>query len=111
MAVFKAFKAFRPSKENQSLIPALPYDVMNSQEARKMVQGKPLSFLHVDKAEIDVQGGVFRILRDGYSEECRYVQRVELNGKALERNYITHDEVVAGGELRFVMGKEQSCWY
>ena len=75
--------------------------------AGKYVFGVPM----VDKAEIDVEGGVFRILRDGYSEECRYVQSVELNGKALERNYITHDEVVAGGELRFVMGKEQSCWY
>jgi predicted alpha-1,2-mannosidase len=75
--------------------------------AGRYVFGVPL----VDKAEIDVQGGVFRILREGYSEECRYVQRVELNGEALERNYITHDEIIAGGELRFVMGKEQTCWY
>ena len=75
--------------------------------AGRYVIGVPL----VDKAEIDVEGGVFRIEREGYSEECRYVQRVELNGKALERNYITHDEVIAGGELKFVMGKEQSCWY
>jgi putative alpha-1,2-mannosidase len=75
--------------------------------AGRYVIGVPL----VDKAEIDVAGGVFCIEREGYSEECRYVQRVELNGKALERNYITHEEVVAGGELKFVMGKEQSCWY
>ena len=75
--------------------------------AGRYVIGVPL----VDKAEIDVEGGVFCVKREGYSEECRYVQRVELNGKALDRNYITHDEVVAGGELRFVMGEEQSCWY
>ena len=75
--------------------------------AGRYVIGVPL----VDKAEIDVEGGVFCVKREGYSEECRYIQRVELNGKALDRNYITHDEVVAGGELRFVMGKEQSCWY
>ena len=75
--------------------------------AGRYVIGVPL----VDKAEIDVEGGVFCVKREGYSEECRYVQRVELNGKTLDRNYITHDEVVAGGELRFVMGKEQSCWY
>ncbi len=37
MAVFRPFCAFRPAKENQSLIPALPYDVMNSEEAREMV--------------------------------------------------------------------------
>lgn len=54
MAVFKGFKAFRPSADKQSLIPALPYDVMNSNEAREMVKGNPYSFLHVDKAEIDL---------------------------------------------------------
>ncbi len=54
MAVFKGFKAFRPSADKQSLIPALPYDVMNSDEAREMVKGNPYSFLHVDKAEIDL---------------------------------------------------------
>ncbi len=54
MATFKAFKAFRPTKENEALIPAPPYDVMNSEEAREMVKGNPLSFLHVDKAEIDL---------------------------------------------------------
>ncbi len=54
MAVFRGFKAFRPSQDKQSLIPALPYDVMNSDEAREMVKGNPYSFLHVDKAEIDL---------------------------------------------------------
>lgn len=57
MAVFRGFKAFRPSQEKQALIPALPYDVMNSNEAREMVEGNPYSFLHVDKAEIDLPLG------------------------------------------------------
>lgn len=54
MAIFRSFRAYRPSKENQSLIPALPYDVMSSAEAKEMAAGNPLSFLHVDKAEIDL---------------------------------------------------------
>lgn len=54
MAVFRGFKAFRPAADKQALIPALPYDVMNSDEAREMVKGNPYSFLHVDKAEIDL---------------------------------------------------------
>ena len=53
MAVFRAFKAFRPSKEHQADIPALPYDVMSSAEAREYVKGKPLSFMHTDRAEVD----------------------------------------------------------
>jgi putative alpha-1,2-mannosidase len=36
---------------------------------------------------------------------------VKLNGKKLKRNYITHEEVIAGGKLEFIMGKKQSCWY
>ena len=37
MALYRAFKAFRPEKSKQTLIPALPYDVMNSEEAREAV--------------------------------------------------------------------------
>lgn len=54
MSVLKPFKAIRPKKEYARDVAALPYDVMNSEEARKAVIGKPLSFLHVDKAEIDL---------------------------------------------------------
>ena len=52
MAVLKPFKAVRPKNEYASLVGALPYDVMNSEEAREMVKDKPYSFLHVDKAEL-----------------------------------------------------------
>lgn len=54
MAVFKPFKAFRPAQGKASEIAALPYDVMNSKEAREMVKDKPLSFLHVGKPEVDL---------------------------------------------------------
>ena len=64
MAVFKAFKAFRPSKEHQADIPALPYDVMSSAEAREYVKGKPLSFMHTDRAEVD-----FPVATDQYSPQ------------------------------------------
>lgn len=57
MAVFRGFKAYRPEKSKQSLIPALPYDVMSSDEARDAVKDNPYSFLHVDKAEIDLPEG------------------------------------------------------
>lgn len=49
MAKLKAFSALRPKKELTSEIAALPYDVMNDQEALKMVEGHPYSFLHIDK--------------------------------------------------------------
>ena len=52
MAIIKAFKALRPVQDLASKIAALPYDVMNSEEAREMVKDNEYSFLHVDRAEI-----------------------------------------------------------
>lgn len=49
MAKLKAFSVLRPKEELAGEIAALPYDVMNDQEALKMVQGHPYSFLNIDK--------------------------------------------------------------
>ncbi|MBC8061816.1 MAG: DUF1015 domain-containing protein [Clostridiaceae bacterium] len=54
MAIVRPFKAVRPTKELAARVAALPYDVMSSEEAREMVKDNPYSFLHVDKAEIDL---------------------------------------------------------
>ncbi|MEA1959865.1 MAG: DUF1015 family protein [Bacillota bacterium] len=58
MSVIKPFRAFRPRPELASQVATLPYDVMNSDEARAMVKGNPYSFLHVDKAEVDLHPGI-----------------------------------------------------
>ncbi|MBU3182613.1 DUF1015 domain-containing protein [Clostridium psychrophilum] len=54
MAVVRAFKAYRPQLDLVEKVAALPYDVMDSEEAREMVKGNPYSFLHVDKSEVDL---------------------------------------------------------
>lgn len=54
MAIIRPFKGIRPIKELADKIAALPYDVMDSDEAKEMVKNNPYSFLHVDKAEIDL---------------------------------------------------------
>ena len=58
MAVFRPFQAVRPVPALAHKVAALPYDVMNSKEAREMAHGNPYSFLHVDKAEIDLDPSV-----------------------------------------------------
>lgn len=58
MTILKPFKAYRPTPELADKVAALPYDVMNSDEARKMVIDNPYSFLHVDKAEIDLDPNI-----------------------------------------------------
>lgn len=54
MALVFPFQAVRPRRQFVSRVAALPYDVMNRQEAQSAVHGNPLSFLHVEKSEIDV---------------------------------------------------------
>jgi uncharacterized protein (DUF1015 family) len=58
MAIIRPFKAVRPVAELADKVAALPYDVMNTDEAREMVEGNPYSFLHVDRAEIDLDPSV-----------------------------------------------------
>ena len=58
MAQIRPFRAVRPIPELADRVAALPYDVMSSDEARRMVDGNPYSFLHVDKAEIDLAADI-----------------------------------------------------
>jgi len=54
MALVLPFKAVRPDKKFVAQVAALPYDVMTREEGQKAVAGNPLSFMHVEKSEIDV---------------------------------------------------------
>jgi uncharacterized protein (DUF1015 family) len=54
MSDVRPFRAWRPKKELAAEVAAPPYDVLNSEEAREMAKGHPLSFLHVGKPEIDL---------------------------------------------------------
>jgi len=58
MAVFRPFKAFRPTQKHAQEVAAKPYDVLNSEEAREEVKGHPLSFLHVGKPEVDLDPSI-----------------------------------------------------
>jgi putative alpha-1,2-mannosidase len=59
----------------------------------------------VSKASIQVPGGkTFTMTALNLSDTNRYVQSVRLNGKRLERSYITHDEILQGSHLEFVLG-------
>ena len=57
MALVLPFKAVRPQQNFVSQVAALPYDVMTREEGQKAVWGNALSFMHVEKSEIDVPDG------------------------------------------------------
>ena len=54
MTLIKPFRALRPAPGRAAEVLAPPYDVLSSAEARERAKGKAWSFLHVSKAEIDL---------------------------------------------------------
>lgn len=54
MSIVKPFKAFRPIKAKAAKIASPPYDVLNSDEARKIAKKNEITFLHINKPEIDL---------------------------------------------------------
>jgi uncharacterized protein (DUF1015 family) len=64
MATLIPFRALRPRPVDAARIAAVPYDVVNTDEARALADGNPLSFLRVSRAEIELPPTV-----DPYSDE------------------------------------------
>jgi uncharacterized protein (DUF1015 family) len=54
LPLIKPFRALRPAPERAAQVLAPPYDVLSSAEARERAKGKPWSFLHISKPEIDL---------------------------------------------------------
>jgi uncharacterized protein (DUF1015 family) len=57
MITIRPLKGLRPPKDMTKRVAAPPYDVISSEEARTMAEGNPVSFLHVNKPEIDLPEG------------------------------------------------------
>ncbi len=58
MTIIAPFRGIRPARGREADVIAPPYDVLNSAEARQRAQGRPYSFLHVSKPEIDLPEGI-----------------------------------------------------
>jgi uncharacterized protein (DUF1015 family) len=54
MTLVRPFAGLRPAPQHASAVAAPPYDVLNTEEARARAAGKPYSFLHISKPEIDL---------------------------------------------------------
>jgi uncharacterized protein (DUF1015 family) len=63
MALIRPFAALRPTPDAAEQVAAVPYDVVDTSEARALAADAPLSFLHVSRAEIDLPQGT-----DPYSD-------------------------------------------
>ncbi len=58
MTVIAPFRGLRPAAGREGDVCAPPYDVLDAAEARRRAEGRPWSFLHVSRAEIDLPEGV-----------------------------------------------------
>jgi uncharacterized protein (DUF1015 family) len=58
LTLIQPFRALRPVPERAGEVLAPPYDVLSSTEARARAKGKPFSFLHISKPEIDLDPAV-----------------------------------------------------
>lgn len=57
MVKVRKFRGWLAQKENAGKIISPPYDVLNTEEAKAMADGNEMSFLHVNKPEIDLPDG------------------------------------------------------
>ena len=57
MAIIRPFRALRPPASRVQDVASVPYDVVNTEEARALAEGSPLNFLHVSRPEIDLPEG------------------------------------------------------
>jgi uncharacterized protein (DUF1015 family) len=100
MAIIKAFRGVRPKIGLAEQVASLPYDVMNTAEAREMAKGNPCSFLHVSRAEIDfpvntdehsqqvydkAKENFYKMISDGVlfqdGQPCLYIYAQVMNGR------------------------------
>ena len=75
--------------------------------SNEYIIGSPL----VEKASINMENGkCFTVDIENYNENHPYIQSVQLNGKVLNRSFLKHSEIMAGGNLEFLMGPQPSDW-
>ncbi|WP_257311323.1 DUF1015 domain-containing protein [Geothrix fuzhouensis] len=85
MSQLKPFRAYRPRPELAAQVAAVPYDVVNTQEAAELAKGNPHSFLHVGRPEIDLPAGT-----DVHADEV-YAKGVANLMRMIETGTLMHE--------------------
>jgi len=80
LTLIRPFRALRPAPGRAAEILAPPYDVLSSAEARERAKGKPWSFLHISKPEIDLDAGIDPYDRAVYAKAAENLGRMVAAG-------------------------------
>jgi uncharacterized protein (DUF1015 family) len=98
MSLIRPFPALRPAPGRAQDVIAPPYDVLNSDEARALAEGRPWSFLHISKPEIDLPSDT-----DPYAPQV-YAKAAENLKKMLDAGVLKQDDKACYYAYRIVMG-------
>ena len=99
MPLIRPFAGLRPAPGRAAEVAAPPYDVLNSAEARERARGKPWSFLHISKPEIDLPPET-----DPFAPEV-YAKARENFDRMLAEGVLTRDTAAGYYLYKLVMGK------
>jgi uncharacterized protein (DUF1015 family) len=97
--LIRPFRALRPVPEQAAAVVAPPYDVLNTEEARARATGRPFSFLHISKPEIDLPEGT-----DPYAPEV-YAKGTENLHRLIEAGVLIRDRKPCYYIYRLQMGE------
>ncbi len=86
MAAIYPFRALRPPQEKVGQVAAVPYDVVNTEEARALAEANPLSFLHVSRPEIDLPEGTHIYADEVYEKARENFERFKSEGTLVEED-------------------------
>lgn len=99
MSLIRPFPGLRPVTEKAAEVAAPPYDVLDSNEARERANGKPWSFLHISKPEIDLPADT-----DPYSPTV-YAKGKENFDRMLAEGVLKQDNAPCYYLYRLIMGE------
>ena len=99
MSILKPFRGIRPRPELAEKVACRPYDVLNSEEARKEAEGNPFSFYHVDKPEIDLPADIDIHLQEVYQKAKENFEKMFRDGIFIQdqtANYYIYAQTMWG---------------
>jgi len=99
MTLIRPFAALRPVSERAADVLAPPYDVLNSTEARVRAAGRPWSFLHISKPEIDLPETTDPHADEVYARAGSNLQHM------LQQGVLVRDDTPCYYIYRLVMGE------
>jgi uncharacterized protein (DUF1015 family) len=76
----RPFAAVRPNTEDAASVASVPYDVVDTAEARRLADGNPKSFLHVSRPEIDLAPGTDCSSPEAYAQAKRALDGLVADG-------------------------------